>query len=342
MFGFKKDKRKIDFDQQKQLAKSQSEESGAEKLSDDSNRDKKVDIKRYQDAEGLTVQKMEFGLWLVEHRKQLLMIPKIFLILFSAVTLIYSIYGFAYYISWGMKEDQILANELVKQNLVGHEYFIARSAQNLQYGKLQIIDLGKKKYDFLVQVSNPNQKHSAEFIYYFKEKNEEFHRSSNFILPGEKKYILALGQEFTRSPTGVVFYTDNITWQRINLHKYPDWEKFRGEHLNIGISDIKFTPAKATILTEKLNLNSLQFVAVNNTAYNYWEVDLVILLFRQSKVIAVNKYVLNNFMSGQTREIEVTWPGRLGRVDNTVITPEINITRDDIYIKFEGGTGEEK
>ncbi len=342
MFNFKKDKNKVDFKQINQSFQGKSEKNGTGRGDSDSRQTKNVNIKRYRDPEGLTVSKMEFGLWLVEHRKQLLMIPKIFLILFSAVTLIYSIYGFTYYIGWGMKEDQILANELVKPNLVGHEYFIARSARNLQYGKVQIIDLGEKKYDFLVKVINPNQKHSAEIIYCFKEKDKEFYRSSNFILPGEEKYILALGQEFAGSPTGVVFYMEEIAWRRIDSHKYPDWEKFRDEHLNIGISDIKFTPAKSTILTEKLNLNDLKFIAANNTAYNYWEVDLVILLLRQSKVIAVNEYVLNNFKSGQIREVNVTWPGQLGRVDNTIVIPEINIVQNDIYIKFEGGPGEEK
>jgi hypothetical protein len=47
-------------------------------------------------------------------------------------------------------------------------------------------------------------------------------------------------------------------------------------------------------------------------------------------------------MSGQERQIAISWPGNVSRVSRTEIIPEINIMKDDIYIKYEGGVGEEK
>jgi len=38
----------------------------------------------------------------------------------------------------------------------------------------------------------------------------------------------------------------------------------------------------------------------------------------------------------------MSWLGGLSGVDNVKIVPEINIFKDDIYIEYEGGIGEEK
>ena len=38
----------------------------------------------------------------------------------------------------------------------------------------------------------------------------------------------------------------------------------------------------------------------------------------------------------------MVWPGYLGRVNDVVIYPEVNILDDDNYLNFEGGTGEKK
>jgi hypothetical protein len=60
------------------------------------------------------------------------------------------------------------------------------------------------------------------------------------------------------------------------------------------------------------------------------------VLSSNTRVVGVNKYTLENIMSGQSRQIRVTWPGRLDNVNGVDIRPEINITRDDIYLKFKG------
>jgi hypothetical protein len=333
-------------DSQKNLKSDTAElKQAAEKLKTENKQPderKEVDIEKYEDPEGLTIKKMELGLWLVEHRRQLLRVPVILLVLISVVTWIYAIYGFGRYLIRGMKEDRQLAYELVQSYLPGHDFFLSRSARALQYQAVQTIKAEEGKYDFVVMISNPNNNYWVEFNYFFQIGDFKFGQADSFILPGETKYLTALGREFNQQPTGAKFYINNIHWARINLHKYPDWQKYRNEHLDIAINDVKFTPAKATILTEKLNLNDLHFKVTNNTAYNYWEVYFHILLFRQNKIIGFNKYTINNFMSGQEYEVDVTWLGIFGPVDDTIIIPEINITRDDIYIKFQGEMEEEK
>jgi hypothetical protein len=291
----------------------------------------KLDINSYKDTEGLTVSKMNFGLWLVEHRKQLLLVPLIFLIAVSAITWAYTIFGLSYYVIWGMKADDKLGAELANQVLT-----INRNIIPLQIEPVEIIANEDNKYDFLIKIKNNNKKYWAYLQYYFKTGDLNTNEENNYIMPNEEKYLMSLNNEFTGLPANIEFFIKNVSWQLINPHKYPDWEKFKNEHLDIKVTDAKFIPAKSTILAEKLNLNDLQFIASNNSAYNYYGVDFTILLIGQSRVIGANKYKLNNFYSGESRQINITWPGRLGRIDDIVITPGVDLLKDDIYIKYEG------
>jgi len=47
-------------------------------------------------------------------------------------------------------------------------------------------------------------------------------------------------------------------------------------------------------------------------------------------------------MSGENRPVQLSWPGNISRIDRVEIIPEINIMDDNIYIKYEGGIGEER
>ena len=87
----------------------------------------------------------------------------------------------------------------------------------------------------------------------------------------------------------------------------------------------------------------MYFKTVNNTDYNFWEVDFIILLFSRNRIVGVNKYVLDKFLSGQTRQISATWPGKLsGAINYAAVNPEVNVMRPDIYMEYDGGVGEKK
>ena len=295
-----------------------------------------ADIKRYRDPEGLSVSKMNIGLWLVAHRKKILFLPVLFLIAASIITWAYTITGLGHYIFFGMKQDKKMVNELMQSSIVGHDFFLSRSAKDMRVGPARVLKSGNAAYDIFAAVANPNERHWGKFNYRVIVDGQSIYESSDFILPGEKKYLLALNQELAGQNVNVKLTFDKVSWNRIDRHKYPDWSEFAANRLNIAVEDIVFTPAKETILTEKTNLNDLRFSAVNNTIFNYYSIDFVILLYQFNNIIGINKYTLLDFMSGQKRTINVTWPGRLSRVDDVVVMPEIDITSGDIYIYKEG------
>lgn len=296
--------------------------------------EKEVDIRRYKDPEGLTVQKMKIGLWLVEKRKFMRGIVYGVLIVISGVTWFNFFFTFGNYLLFGIREDQLLLRGMVETTVVNHQYLIERSANEMKISNVQIFK-NDDKYDFLVQLDNVNDYFWGRFDYYFVSNNKEFGHAEGFILPGEKKFVVALGHDLGFLPSNVKVNIENLFWTRVNKHKYPNWNDFRDTHLNFKINDVVFTPAKETLLTEKLNLSDLHFTVNNDTPYNYWAVNFIILLKGQSgKVVAVNKYILENVMSENIYDIGVTWSGDIAGVKDVLILPDVDITRNDIYIDF--------
>lgn len=299
-------------------------------------------VKNYVSVEGVSTKRLEIGLWYIEHKKQFKMILIGFLIIMSAISWVYGIYGFVYYIARGLNEDEILTKELVQVNGVSHNYVKQISAKNLVISPVEIIRLPDKKYDLYDKLKNDNLKWWAEFDYYFIAADRQTQKTKGYILPEETRYLTALAQNLPYQPEDSRLIIENISWRRINQHKIADWQTYKNSRLNITGADIKFIPANANPLSEKLSLNQLSFTAVNHTAYNYWEVGFVILLYSGERITGINHYVLSDFMSEQKRLVEISWPGNLSRADRVEIIPEINIMKDDIYIKYDGGIGQEK
>lgn len=296
-------------------------------------------VENYRDIEGISTKSLNLGLWYVEHRRHMRLALIIFLIAFSGVTWAYTIYGFAYYIAQGMKNDDALLAELVKGGSIGHEYVEQTAAKNLTYfAPLAFYTNGK--YDFAAEVKNPNQKWWAEFDYYFSSGSSKTKVERGFILPGEDKFVLSLAQDV---PSGQAqFIVENISWRRISQHKIPDWQDYYDSHLNFQNKNAAFAQASQSGLSEKLNLNQLSFTTTNKTAYNYWEARFSILLYSGSTIVGVNQYTISDYMSGQSRDVNMSWPGNFGRVDKVEIIPDLNIMKDGIYIEYEGGIGQEK
>ena len=299
-------------------------------------------IKKFQDLEDLSVNKLNFGLWYVEHIKQVRLSLIIFLIIISIASWAYFIYSFTYYIFRGMNEDEVIIKQLIEINSISHNYLAQSAAKNLITYQVQVLPSTNKKYDLLVQIKNSNLKSWCRFNYYFLVNNQKTKQQSSFIFPGESKYLFALAQNFSYQPADVQLVIENLNWQKVNQHQIPDWDDYYNSHFDIINTDIKFIPASQSGLSQKLGLNQLSFNSYNKTPFNYWQVDYLILLFSNNKIININRYVLADFMSGQTRLIQLNWPDSISRVDEVKIIPEINIMDNNIYIKYEGKTQQDR
>jgi len=311
-------------------------------IMDNNKKEEKIDLENYQDRDGLTIKKMEFGLWFLKQKPNFKRIFIIFLVIISAVSWSYSIYGFSYYFAKGINDDEKMIYELVQDGVAIRDFVEKNYARNLEYSEVLIIDSSQdNKYDFLSKIKNPNKNYYSSFDYCFFSGDEDFSCSNTFILPNEEKYLFSFSNEINKKQN-VGMILKNIVWNRINPHDISDWNFFKDSHVDIIIKDIKFDSSKTSGLSEKINLNLLSFFIKNNSAYNYSKVNFNILLYKGPLIIGALKYSVFDFLSEEERKININWPGNFGNPDDIEISSELNILDSESYLKHEGGIGDVK
>jgi hypothetical protein len=291
------------------------------------NLNKDIDLKKYNNPTGVSLEEMNFGLWLSENRQRFLKILTVSLIVLTAGLFIYSSYSFIIYFMSSSGQSALTTNTMVTSP--------RNVASDLVIAPVQTFP-GNSNSDLAVEISNPNDKFMASFQYCFQQNGQNLFCGKSYIMPSEQKYILDLGQVITSGQDNPSFIISNIFWQRINAHKIPDWNTYATTHLNFPVNDLSFSPAAASGLSNEEQLNSLSFSINNSTAYSYHEVPLNILFFKGSDLVGVNRYLLENFSSSDSRKIKIVWPGDLSNVSQTQIVPDVNIMDNSVFAPYSG------
>lgn len=292
-----------------------------------------IDINQFKDREGITLGKLNFGLWVVSHRRSFIVGFIVFLLAISAIFYGYSLYSYIDYFFFGGKKEREAINQLADDQAILNIQKLRNTATPLQIGSLQVFG-HNGRYDFLVKITNPNKDYASSFSYCALSGETELACEVGFILPSESKYFPILNRELAGFPGGLTLELKDQGWQRIDAHQYPNWPEFSKNHLNFIITDAKFKSAKQTGISDKLELDTVEFSISNQTAYGYFAVPLNIVVFAGTTPVGVNFYSLNNFTSGQTQKIKIVWPNSLPAVDRVEIYPSLNILQKDIYIRY--------
>ncbi len=346
-FSLKKDKKTNDFntnsaDEEKSDEELKEEEGPENDMEEADLHLQNVDLKAYKDPEGLSIWKLKLGLWLVKNRRNIFLLFYTFLMMVNILLWSVFVLNFGTYVAIGMKKDQAIFNELLSENLYSQHALYQVSAKQIEVSNVQKIRNKNGIYNFIVYVKNKNPNFYTHFDYYFESNGQKTKLSSGFILPSQSKYILTFDENTFEKGRKINFIMDNIKWTRLDRHLYPDWNFFKKDHLNIKISQIEYTPPKLTHLSEHEKISTLSFKIFNATPYNYYDVNFIVLFFSGNKIIDSMNYLVDTFYSEEEKEISLVIPGLDSRVDDIKIYPEIDITRNDIYIDFDGGPGEPK
>lgn len=289
----------------------------------DKNDKPELNLKNYKTDNNVSLSEMRIGLWFSEKRAFLTHLLIIFLILISAIFFIYSAYQFFLYFK--NNSDQ---SSLSDTNLTSPRNLITE----LKIDPPQFFKNGDR-YDLVAKVTNPNDKFSAKFKACFNLSGVEFSCVDSFALPSEAKYIFSLAQDIKDEPKTLSFSVKDITWQRIDAHAISNWANFSADHLNFSFADINFYSLNNNDV--KNDSNILEFNVKNLSSYSYYDLPLNIALFNGGQLVGVNIYYLSNFLSGETHNIKINWPGNYHNVRVEII-PNLNILDDSVYLKYQG------
>lgn len=276
-----------------------------------------------------SLRNFNFGLWFLENRKKFFIGVIIFLVVLSAILYSVFFYNLYDYIRYTPEERQAL-QELSEVNVNLNP---GRLAIDLEVGKSQFF-FHNDKYDFVSQVKNPNNNFFSYIDYCFSDGDKNLFCSNTILFPGENKYIVDLAIDLENRPSDLKFNITKKNWERVSVRTYPDWEKYYSERLNFSIFDIKFEMIKPADLSLK-STNNLSFNIQNNSPYNFWEVPLDIIMFYRGNIVGVNKYNISEFMSLESKNINLSWSNSLSQVDDTKIIPNLNILQEENYIRYK-------
>jgi hypothetical protein len=294
-----------------------------------------LNLKKYEDPGGLTIKRMNFGLWLAANRLKLIKFIVIFLIIVSAGMFIYSAYHYIFYFLYGQNVDKAMIISLSTDQLDNEAYRAANSPKDLEIGEVSIFSVSGK-YDFLVKLKNINSRHFSSFNYCFRDAaGIDLACGESFILPETEKYLALAGKTLDKAPLQVKFVITELFWQRLNAHDIPDWQTYISTRLNLQISETKYS---APSFSTKNPFHNLSFKIKNNSPYSLSSVPLNIILWNGNRISGLNIYIVDNLLSAENRVVTLAWPAGGEQVSRVEIIPDFNVLNKDNYLPYDGAT----
>ncbi|NCN25382.1 hypothetical protein COT94_03405 [Candidatus Falkowbacteria bacterium CG10_big_fil_rev_8_21_14_0_10_37_14] len=286
-------------------------------------------VKDFVDVSGVSTRFLDLSLWYMEHKKFLFLLTVWFLALFAAVLWSFCLYYFTYYLLVGVRQDR--ENELALSEALVTAPRQLQGWTDLQKVFIKALPIGQDRYDLAGQVINPNQDIWATFDYYFLIDGVPTERQSSFVFPGETKTLISVGQTLPSTPSNGALVLERVGPDRFKARDMPDWPTFKEDHLKFLVQDKIFTPYTQTGLTEKLPINRLSFSLINQTAFNYRQAKFNIMLYQGNNLLAVDNYIVSDFMSKEKKNITLSILGSLSTVNRIDIVPDINIINSSEY-----------
>ena len=266
---------------------------------------------------------IKFGLWFLHNKKKIQKILLGILLLFGISTLGYGIYGF---ISYGIQlpeETRILGTISVKY--INFADFRSKHVPlPLEISEPEIIYAGGQDYDFVAQVTNPNEDRGVlNLSYQFISGDFTTSIISAMVLPDQSIYLLSLGNKSDQRLNNVELKILDTKWQSI-------WKNQPVEDINIVIEEPKFKTAP------DLSRSWVEFTATNQSLKNIWEVTWQTVVFSGRRIAGVNQITTEGFLAGETKNIELSWFEKLPRVTQINVVPIINIYDQDSFFEVPG------
>jgi hypothetical protein len=210
------------------------------------------------------------------------------------------------------------------------------TAENLKVVEKAIVPGGAGKYDALVRVTNPNSLlGAARFDYSFNlldgsGKIVAKSAGSNFILPGQTKYILAFNLSPETIPESLDFEISSFEWSKFSEYQEPDIAIYSREFSLAGGGETGFAKLQAKMR--------------NQSGYDFRQItDKAVVRNGKGDPVAINQTGFNDVRMNEEREVNFNWNStfQIDPVSAKIeIEPEVNVFESDNYMKQHGVPGQ--
>jgi len=282
------------------------------------------------EAGRFTSGELEFASFWVRNGPMLRRVGHGVLIALSVLVWGYSLWGLldAYAISYP-RESRITREIALNQQLLAG--LATDIPQNVSLSSVDVYQTTDGRFDMSVELTNPNGQWWAEFNYHFNLSGEQTPIQNGYVLPQNKQILTQLGYK-PKTPGGrsATLIIDNVRWHRVDPSVVgSSYKNYLGERLALSFQDLKYD-TNITLGTTKVGQSS--FTLVNNAAYGFWSLELVVRLYRGGSVVAVNSIKLDKILPGERRPIQLTWLDNVPSVTQTEIIPQVNVLDSSVFL----------
>lgn len=282
-----------------------------------------------QPNEHISDSQLDKAYWLVTHRDD---IKKAFIFILFIVNVV--IWGYLIYlvvfnfIIW-QKDHESLMNDFATDYLNTYDYKLKDKSQPLQIQGISVIEAGEEKYDLLAKVTNPNPQWLAHVDYQFSVSGIKTKTYSTKILPNFTKVLLDLGVESKKRLVNARFTLLNVRFE-----KELGVDELTEKVVNFEITKQRYTPGSKIKISDAVPINRFTFTVANNSSYNFWKVPAVIVLYSGTRPVGVNEIVIEDFASGEVRDMESNWFNKLPKVNDTEVFIQLDVLDEENYKGF--------
>ncbi len=242
-------------------------------------------------------QELKWGYWYVTHRGELRRAGIIALVVLCVAFWGYSLIRLGYLFFVEEPKTQAAVNAL-SHDLVNTQNRSRYEAQDMQVLATEIFTSPDGRADFYARLQNTNAEYAASFRFSFVYDGGATAPTIGYALPGSEMILTALGRETALTVRNAQLILDDVSWKRV-----IGWEAIKARELNFTVSDMHVAPIQGGARRGSL----VTFTLANNTAYNFWSVEVPVLLLRGSRVAGVNTIRLENIRAGEHRSISLQW-----------------------------------
>lgn len=279
--------------------------------------------------------RLSFGYWWIENKETIKNAAILASLAIGGLLLLYGLYGYIDYYLISYSKNQ----KLFQPRQVSLDWnYIQQISMPLEVQASSVRAIrSKDNYDLITTVTNPNDKwYISKLDYHFTFGNATTDSKTSYILPGETTYLVELNEERSGGLTA------NIVVEDIEWTKEPNYAELKEQLMRFEVSEIAYTPAQQTGISGSQPINQVSFKIKNNSAQNFWNVDIIVQLFAGTQLRGVNTFNLNSLDALEEREVVLNWPGVLPAINKVEVVPQIDILNPDSYKGFGEVIGEEK
>jgi len=273
---------------------------------------------------GVTESQLRWSEWWVNHREQVRKVGIGFFVAADILLLGVGAWGFTDWLALGGLREENAIRQMTGPN---YGRFGGVGLQEVQVGAPFVLSGGAGKVDILAPIENGNDAFWAEIEYHFVVGGVDQESLKTFVLPGQAKYLVHLGAP-ADAGSGVELRIDRRLWHRAGTLGAESLQALYDTRLNIAAENPVFKPADPLATTP---VSSANFLLANHTAFGYYDVDLLVLLYRGDSIVGANKIRVDRLQAGEKKPMELFWYQVLPQVTRVEVMPDINIYDESVY-----------